>query len=77
MRAFLAFVAQSLLENPEAVQIEELRRGPVVKYVMKVPPAEMGRLIGRDGHLAEAIRQVLRAVAPPHRKVDLRIEPLA
>lgn len=77
MRTFLAFVAQSLLETPEAVQIQEVRRGPVVKYIMKVPPAEMGRLIGRDGHLAEAIRQVLRAVAPPHRKVDLRIEPLA
>ncbi len=76
MRAFLEFIARAMLEDPSAVQIKEVRRGPVVKYFMKVPQAEIGRLIGREGHLAEAIRQVMRAAAPPHRKVDLRIEPL-
>ncbi len=76
MRAFLEFVARALLDDPSAVQIRERRRGPVTQYILKVPPSEMGRLIGREGHLAEAIRQVMRAAAPPRRKVDLRIEPL-
>ncbi|WP_376792383.1 KH domain-containing protein [Thermoflexus sp.] len=76
MRAFLEFIAQAMLDDPSAVQIKEIRRGPVVKYFMKVPQAELGRLIGRDGHLAEAMRQVMRAAAPPRRKVDLRIESL-
>ncbi|MDT7885696.1 MAG: KH domain-containing protein [Thermoflexus sp.] len=76
MRAFLEFIVRALLDDPSAVQIRELRRGPVIRYILKAPPGEMGRLIGREGHLAEAIRQVMRAAAPPHRKVDLRIEPL-
>jgi Predicted RNA-binding protein (contains KH domain) len=76
MRAFLEFIVRALLDDPSAVQIRERRRGPVIRYILKVPPEEMGRLIGREGHLAEAIRQVMRAAAPPHRKVDLRIEPL-
>ncbi|MBO9360572.1 MAG: KH domain-containing protein [Thermoflexus sp.] len=76
MRAFLDFIARAMLDDPSAVQIRELRRGPVIRYILKVPPGEIGRLIGREGHLAEAIRQVMQAAAPPRRKVDLRIEPL-
>jgi predicted RNA-binding protein YlqC (UPF0109 family) len=59
----LNYVARSLVEHVDDVKIEraETERGTV--YRLHVNPEDMGRIIGRSGRMARAIRQVARAAA--------------
>jgi uncharacterized protein len=60
-RAVLLHLAQSIVDDPEAVVVEvhEGRRG--VELKLYVAPEDMGRVIGRRGRVAQAIRTVVRA----------------
>ncbi|MGQ0744063.1 MAG: KH domain-containing protein [Acidimicrobiales bacterium] len=57
----LAFLAESLVDDPDAVEIEveERRNGVILR--LTVAPDDMGRVIGRRGRVAQAIRTVVRA----------------
>lgn len=59
----LAYLARSLVAHPDDVRVErdEGERGPV--WRLRVNPEDMGRVIGRAGRIARAIRQVTRAAA--------------
>lgn len=59
----LAYVARSLVEHPDEVRVERTagERGPTLR--LHVNAADMGRVIGRNGHIARSIRQVMRAAA--------------
>jgi predicted RNA-binding protein YlqC (UPF0109 family) len=60
-RAVLEFVARELVDDPESVvvEMEEGRRG--VSLTLHVAPDDMGKVIGRRGRVAQAIRTVVRA----------------
>ena len=59
----LEFVAKSIVDDPEAVVIEydQDRRGVMLR--LHVAPDDMGKVIGRRGRVAQAIRTVVRATA--------------
>ncbi|HEX9713975.1 MAG TPA: KH domain-containing protein [Actinomycetota bacterium] len=59
----LAYLARALVEHPEDVRVETSpgERGTI--YKLHVHPDDMGRVIGRGGRIARAIRQVTRAAA--------------
>lgn len=59
----LAYVARSLVEHVDSVNVEfaEGERGPT--YKLTVHPDDIGRVIGRGGRIARSIRQVARAAA--------------
>ena len=59
----LAYLARSLVEHPDDVRVEsvESERGPTLR--LHVHPDDMGRVIGRSGRVARALRQVTRAAA--------------
>jgi predicted RNA-binding protein YlqC (UPF0109 family) len=61
--AVLDYLARSLVEDPDSVQIdvEERRNGVSIK--VHVSPDDMGRVIGKRGRVAHAIRTVVRAAA--------------
>jgi predicted RNA-binding protein YlqC (UPF0109 family) len=61
-RDVLEFVAKSIVDDPDAVEIdmEEGRRGEV-RLSLRVSPDDMGKVIGRRGRVAQAIRAVVRA----------------
>jgi predicted RNA-binding protein YlqC (UPF0109 family) len=63
-RATLEYVVKAIVDDPEAVQVEvdEGRSGEVV-FRLHVGPTDMGRVIGKRGRVAQAIRQVVRAAA--------------
>jgi len=63
MSELLAFVARSLVDHPEEVSVNENRQGQRVVLELRVHPDDMGRVIGRQGRTAKAIRSVMRAVA--------------
>ena len=65
MKDMIELVAKKLAKFPEKVEvIESLEEPPTYfKYTLKVAPEDLGRVIGRDGKTAEAIRSLMAAAA--------------
>jgi hypothetical protein len=61
-RDVLEFVAKSIVDDPDSVEIDmdEGRRGDL-RLSLRVSPDDMGKVIGRRGRVAQAIRAVVRA----------------
>jgi predicted RNA-binding protein YlqC (UPF0109 family) len=70
--ALVAYVARSLADEPDAVEVSETVRGRDRVVQLKVSEADMGRVIGREGRVANAIRALLRA-APGDERWRLEI----
>jgi predicted RNA-binding protein YlqC (UPF0109 family) len=74
MREFLDYVARSLVDNPDEVRVEVDERDDEVTLTLSVDERDMGRVIGRDGRIANAIRSLLRVMgARDGRHVELEI----
>ena len=74
MKAFLEYVARSLVDDPDAVVVEMSEADDEVTLTLKVGEGDMGRIIGRDGRIANAIRSLLRVMATRDgRHVELEI----
>jgi predicted RNA-binding protein YlqC (UPF0109 family) len=74
MREFLDYVARSLVDNPDGVRVEVDESGDEVTLTLSVDESDMGRVIGRDGRIANAIRSLLRVMgARDGRHVELEI----
>lgn len=63
MKALVEYVAKSLVERPEAVQVREIRQKDRIVLELRVAKEDMGRIIGRNGRVANALRTLLRVVA--------------
>lgn len=63
MRDVIEYVTQSLVENPEQVQVSTHRVGSTLYVDVTAAPGDVGRLIGRKGRTAQAIRLVAKAAA--------------
>lgn len=63
MKDLLETIAKRLVENPDAVTVSEKegQRGSI--YELRVAPEDMGKVIGKQGKIAKAIRTVVRAAA--------------
>lgn len=57
----VAYIARSLSDDPDAVEVTHESRGRQNIVKLKVSDEDMGRIIGRDGRVANAIRSLLRA----------------
>jgi len=62
VKEFLDYVARSLVDNPDAVAVTVSEQGDDVELTLSVDEADMGRVIGRDGRIANAIRSLLRVM---------------
>lgn len=72
---FLEFVIKGLVDNPDAVQTDRKVDEMGVLITLKVDPADMGKVIGRNGQTAKAIRSLLRVVGIKNNaRVNLKIE---
>jgi uncharacterized protein len=60
-RSVLTYLAKSIVEDPEAVVVETEERRNSVILRLHVAQSDMGRVIGRRGRVAQAIRSVVRA----------------
>lgn len=52
---------ENVVEDPDSVNVDEQQRRQGVQYVVKVAPNDVGRLIGKDGNVINAIRKVVDA----------------
>lgn len=74
MKEFLEYVARALVEKPDAIRIEVEENDDEVSLVLTVDESDMGRVIGRDGRIANAIRSLLRVMGTRDgRHVELEI----
>ena len=63
MKELLTYIAQSLVERPEAVSVSEFESAGETVLELRVAPEDMGKVIGRQGRIAKEIRTVVRAYA--------------
>jgi uncharacterized protein len=63
MKALAEYIAKSLVDNPEEVQVSESRQGHKIRLELSVAKDDMGRVIGKGGKVANAIRTLLRVAA--------------
>lgn len=63
MKDLIEYIAKSLADKPEAVRIREQHRRGALIYELSVAQQDMGRIIGKGGRVASAMRQLLRAAA--------------
>ena len=61
MKELVEVIAKSLVENPDEVVVTETEKEDAVIVELKVGPADMGKVIGRQGRIAKAIRTVVKA----------------
>ena len=72
MKVILKTIIESLVENKDAVEINEKAEEKNVVYEVKVADNDMGRVIGRQGRLAKSIRTVMKAAGTKeHKKVTV------
>jgi uncharacterized protein len=74
MKELVEYIARSLVDNPSAVEVTEIEGGTSVILELKVAQEDMGRVIGRSGRVANAIRTLLRVLAAKQgKRVTLEI----
>ena len=72
---FLDYTVRSLVDNPSDVKIDRKVDEMGVLLTLKLNPLDMGKIIGRSGNTAKAIRTLLRVVGMKnHARVNLKIE---
>jgi uncharacterized protein len=57
----LAWIARGLVDDPGAVRVERVDEGDVVVLQLRVAPDDVGKVIGRQGRIARALRTVVRS----------------
>ena len=74
MKDLLLYIARSLVEHPDQVTVTEVENGDELTLELRVAPEDMGKVIGKQGRIAKAIRSVVKAASSKdHIKVDVEI----
>ena len=65
LKELLALIAQGLVDEPDqvTVEVDDINEEGVIVFHLHVAPDDMGRVIGKQGRIAKAIRTVMRATA--------------
>jgi uncharacterized protein len=65
---FVAYLARQLVDDPDAVRVEEEERDGAIVLRLHVAQEDIGKVIGRQGRVARALRAVVRAGAARQRQ---------
>ncbi len=68
MQELLTFVAQSLVDHPEQVSVTETEGPEAIILELHVADEDMGKVIGKSGRIAKAIRAIIRAATAKNSK---------
>ena len=63
MKELIEFIAKSLVEHPDQVEVREYGTGDHIRLELSVAADDMGRVIGKSGKVANSIRMILRVAA--------------
>lgn len=73
MAELLEYLARQLVDEPDAVRVETAEEDGAVLLRLHVAKDDVGKVIGRQGRLARALRGIVRASARPNQRVLLEI----
>ncbi len=72
MKDILEVIIKNLVDNSEEVSITEKTEAKSICYEVKVAKNDMGKVIGKQGKMAKAIRSIIKAIATKeHKKVNI------
>ena len=75
MKELVEVIAKALVDNPDEVVVTESMKGEDTLIELKVSPADMGKVIGKQGRIAKAIRSLVKAAASKEdKKVIVEIQ---
>jgi hypothetical protein len=74
MKELVEVIAKALVDNPNEVVVTEKEEGKHITIELHVAPSDMGKVIGKQGRIAKAIRSVVKAASlGDNKKVDVEI----
>ncbi|MGI6093928.1 MAG: KH domain-containing protein [Lachnospiraceae bacterium] len=68
MKELVEVIAKSLVDNPEEVVVTETEEDNSILVELRVAPSDMGKVIGRQGRIAKALRTVVKAASSKSEK---------
>ena len=68
MLELVKYIAASLVDKPEAVDVREVENEDNITIELRVDPEDMGKVIGKQGRIAKAIRAVVKAATVKNSK---------
>jgi len=68
MKELVEVIAKALVANPEQVQVKAAEDSGATIYELRVAPEDMGKIIGKQGRIAKALRTVVKAAATRENK---------
>ena len=63
VKELLTYIVRSLVQDPDAISVNEVEAGDTLTLQLRVAPDDMGKVIGRQGRIAKEIRALMRSVA--------------
>jgi len=76
LKSLIEILVRALVDNPDAVVVNEIDEGRSVTFEVTVDADDLGKIIGKQGRVATAIRTVAKAAAmKDHRNVYVKILP--
>lgn len=73
MKDFLEYLAKNIVDNPDKVEVEEDNAAGYLTLTLSVDPTDMGKIIGREGRIIKALRELVKILAV---KQNLRVNVL-
>lgn len=75
MENLVLYMAQALVDHPEDVKVERIENSKDVTLKLSVNPDDMGKIIGKNGRIAQSIRTVVKAAAvKENRKIHYNVD---
>lgn len=71
MKELVEVIAKALVEHPDEVVVTEKQEGKNIRVQLHVAPSDMGKVIGKQGRIAKAIRSVVKAASS---RDDIRVD---
>ena len=68
MKELVEVIAKSLVEHPDEVVVAETENEKTILVELRVAPSDMGKVIGKQGRIAKAIRSVVKAASSKEEK---------
>ncbi|RME40155.1 MAG: KH domain-containing protein [Thermoflexia bacterium] len=74
LKDLVEYIAKALADRPDQVQVSEIEGEASIVLELRVAPEDMGRIIGKEGRTANAMRTLVRVLAAKHgKRVTLEI----
>ena len=73
MKKIIEVIAKALVSNPEQVVVTEKNDSNIIVYELSVASEDMGKVIGKQGRIAKALRTVVTAATIENKKVTVEI----